>query len=261
MTVPILFLHGWAMRGTIFDGIAEQLGNDFDCHAPDLPGHGERSGTAGGLDACADLAGQWIEQLNHPIVIGWSMGAAVAWRYLSRRGTSNLRALVTVDMSPRLLPDADWDLGLLGQNAETILATSAKIVPEWNRMVGTILGRMHATNSEPFLNCTMIQELLLAQDPANLRPVWNDLVAMDERSTIATIDIPYLVCTGVQSQLYSHKVADWIVKTAGRARLQRFANSGHSPHLEEPDAFCDAIRRFVVAEQLAVHTPEQEEFR
>jgi pimeloyl-[acyl-carrier protein] methyl ester esterase len=98
--------------------------------------------------------------------------------------------------------------------------------------------------------------MLLGQDPVVLRPLWDDLVAMDARDTIAKIALPYLVCTGAQSRLYSREVADWIAETSEQAHVQSFAHSGHSPHLEEPDAFCDAIRRFVAAHRLA--TPEFE---
>lgn len=258
MSVPVLFLHGWAMHGAMFDDVAAQLGPGFDCHAPDLPGHGSRVEDTPSLDACVALAKRWVDRLERPILVGWSMGAGAAWRYVSQHGTSGLRGLVTIDMSPRMLPEAGWDLGLIGQSAEAILATSGKIVPEWSRMAGSIARNMYARSSEPELTREDVKDLLLAQDPARLRPLWDDLVAMDERETIPKIAIPYLVCTGAQSRLYSREAADWIAAQARRARVESFGNSGHSPHLEEPDAFCGAIRRFVAAEGLATPIEDQE---
>lgn len=178
------------------------------------------------------------------------MGAGAAWRYISNHGTSGLRGLITIDMSPRMLSDTDWNLGLAGQSADAVLATSGKIEPYWPRLAESISRSMFAQGSDPVLSRSAVQELLLAQDPAILRPLWDDLVSMDERETIAKIDIPYLVCSGTQSQLYSRDVADWIAAQAGNAQVQNFERSGHSPHLEEPDAFCDAIRRFVAAQRL-----------
>lgn len=261
MTIPILFLHGWAMNGAMFDDTAERLGPGFDCHAPDLPGHGGRLAEEASLDACAALAKQWIEDLDRPILAGWSMGAGAAWRHLSRHGTSGLRGLITIDMSPRMLPDEGWDLGLLGQSAEAILATSGKIVPEWPRMAKSVARNMYARTSDPAPSREDVTALLLAQDPARLRPIWDDLVAMDERETIWKIDIPYLVCFGAQSRLYSQDAARWIASQAKRARVESFENAGHSPHLEEPGAFCDAIRRFVTAEGLATPNQDQDESR
>jgi pimeloyl-[acyl-carrier protein] methyl ester esterase len=258
VTVPVLFLHGWAMNGALFDDIAGRLGTDFDCHAPDLPGHGSRAAAEPSLDNCAAVARQWIERLDRPLLVGWSMGAAVAWRHLFRHGTDGLRGLVTIDMSPRMLPDANWDLGLIGQSSAAILTTSEKIVPRWSVMAERIACNMYARDSEPTVSRETIRDLLLAQDPERLRALWDDLTAMDERRTMAGINIPYLVCTGARSRLYSQKVAHWIAAQAGQARVARFDHSGHSPHLEEPEAFSDALRCFVAREGLAQMVQEQE---
>ncbi|WP_422047937.1 alpha/beta fold hydrolase [Shimia sp.] len=258
MSIPVLFLHGWAMSGAVFDDVAARLGPDFTCHAPDLTGCGEGGGVTS-LEDCASVAERWTEQLDRPILVGWSMGAAAAWRYVKRHGTSALRALVTIDMSPRMLPDADWGLGLIGQSAEAILATSEKIVPTWPRLSQSISRNMFARGSTPTLSREAAQALLRAQDPAGLRPLWDDLVAMDAREVISQIDVPYLVCTGSQSRLYSEAVAHWIASKAPRAAVARFEHSGHSPHLEEPEAFCDAIRSFVAAEGLAMPLKYREE--
>lgn len=258
MTIPVLFLHGWAMNGAMFNGTAERLGAEFECYAPDLPGHGGRLADEASLDACAALAKRWIDSLDRPILAGWSMGAGAAWRYVAKHGTAGLRGLVTIDMSPRMLPDEDWDLGLIGQSAEAILATSDKIVPQWTRMASSIARNMYALSSAPVPSREDIIDLLLAQDPARLRPLWDDLVAMDERETIAKIAVPYLVCSGARSRLYSQDAAHWIASQAWRARVESFAFSGHSPHLEEPEAFCDAIRRFVAAEGLSTPNQDQE---
>ena len=258
MTVPVLFLHGWAMNGAVFDDTAQRLGADFTCYAPDLPGHGDNLADEASLDSCAAVAKQWIDHLDRPILAGWSMGAGAAWRYVSQHGTSGLRGLVTIDMSPRMLPDADWDLGLIGHSAEAILATSDRIVPEWPRMAKSIVRNMYARNSAPVLSREAVQDLLLAQDPARLRPLWEDLTAMDERQTIPMIDVPYLVCCGAQSQLYSQETARFIAAQAKQARVASFQHTGHSPHLEEPEAFCNAIRGFVAAEGLATANQDQE---
>lgn len=245
MTVPLLFLHGWAMNGAVFDDIAARLGAGFDCHAPDLPGHGARAQDEPSLARCVDVLHAALDGLDRPIVVGWSMGAAVAWRYIARHGTQALGGLVTIDMSPRLLPDHDWRFGLLGHSAEQTLATSAKIEPQWAHMVGNILRNMYAPGFDPTDGSDGLREKLLAQDPATLRPLWDDLVALDERETAACVDIPYLVCAGAKSRLYDPEVAQWIAGQNPQAQVAVFENAGHSPHLEEPEVFCDAIRRFV----------------
>lgn len=247
MNAPLLFLHGWAMNGAVFDDIATRLGAGFDCHAPDLPGHGARAGEEPSLERCVAVAQEEIARLDRPVLIGWSMGAAVAWRYIARHGAQDLGGLITIDMSPRLLPDHDWRFGLIGHSAEQTLATSAKIEPQWAHMVGSILRNMYAPGFTPKDGSEGLRDWLLRQDPATLRPLWDDLVALDERDTAAAIDLPYLVCAGAHSRLYDPEVAHWIAGKSPEAQVAIFQNSGHSPHLEEPEAFCDAIRRFVAA--------------
>ncbi len=246
MNIPVLFLHGWAMNGAFFQDVIDRLGDGFDCHAPDLPGHGANLSDDASLDRCVELIEQWVEPLDRPILVGWSMGAGAAWRYVARSGTSKLRGLATIDMSPRILPDTDWQLGMLGQSREDILSVSPKIVPHWHRMVKSIITNLYAKGSETPQHSETLQSFLDAQDPHQLRPLWDDLTAMDERATISQIDIPYLALCGAQSRLYSVEVAGWLVEQAQNARMEVFENAGHSPHLESPQAFCDALRRFAM---------------
>ncbi|MCG7573184.1 alpha/beta fold hydrolase [Phaeobacter sp. CNT1-3] len=251
MTTPVLFLHGWAMRGDLFADVARRLGPDFVCHMPDMPGHGAAADQVGGLEACADVAAAWIDRLDRPIVVGWSMGAAIAWRLIERIGSSGMRGLVTIDMSPRMLPDQGWTQGLIARDAEAIRATAARIVPGWNRMASSIANSMFAEGSDPVPTREEITLFLRAQDPANLRPVWEELVEADARDVVRKIDVPYLVCAGGQSGLYPRSTAQWLVDAAPDATLALIEQAGHSPHLEQPEAFCDAIRRFVAAKGLA----------
>ena len=87
----------------------------------------------------------------------------------------------------------------------------------------------------------------LSQDAAAMQALWEDLLTLDERATIAGIDRPYLVCSGAQSRVYPASAATWLAQAAPQARHQVFARSGHSPHLEEPAAMSDALRRFIRA--------------
>ncbi|WP_247742723.1 alpha/beta hydrolase [Shimia sp. R9_1] len=162
-------------------------------------------------------------------------------------------------MSPRMLPDAAWDLGLIGQSAEAILATSEKIIPTWPRLSQSISRNMFARGSTPTLSREPAHALLRLQDPAGLRPLSDDLVAMDEREVISQIDVPYLVFTGAPSRLYSEAVAHWITAKVPWAAVARFEHSGHSPHLEGPETFFDAIRGFVAVEDLTTPLKYREE--
>ena len=235
------------MRGAIFDDVIARLGPGFDCAAPDLPGHGCAATRPATLDACATLVvhslARWPGQ--RPLVVGWSMGAAAAWRYIARRGTGRIGALMTIDMSPRMQPAPDWPHGLIGQNAASIAATTARFAEDWEGATHGIAATMFASSDgAPTLTREEARQVILTQDPGQMRRLWQDMVTMDLRGVIGQIDRPYLVASGAKSRVYPGSAADWIAEAAPHARRHVFAHSGHSPHLEEPETFARTVQDF-----------------
>lgn len=238
------------MRGAVFDDLITRMGPGFDCVAPDLPGHGTATGQPPAVEACADMVAELLKGYPaEPVtVVGWSMGAAVAWRYIARFGTARIRSLVTVDMSPKILPSPNWPHGLKCQTAETVAASTRRFAEDWPGAAPGIARTMFATPAgAPGFSCIDALRTILAQDPDNMRALWDDLVALDLRDVIAGIDVPYLVCSGAHSRVYPASASDWIAATAPDARRQVFDRSGHSPHLEEPGEFASVLSRFVAS--------------
>jgi len=235
------------MRGAIFEDVIARLGPGFDCAAPDLPGHGAAAGLPATLDACAGMLASQLARWpgRRPLLVGWSMGAAVAWRFIARHGSQRLAGLVTLDMSPRMVPAPDWPHGLIGQTAKSVAATTRRFATDWEEATHGIAATMFATsNGAPGFLREEVRQVILSQDARTMRAVWDDLVAADAREVIATIDLPYLVCSGARSRVYPASASDWIARHAPRGQRHVFAASGHSPHLEEPAAFADRLRAF-----------------
>lgn len=237
------------MRGAIFDDLIDRLGPGFDCVAPDLPGHSAAVVPAT-LDASADVVAaqlaRWPGRL--PLLVGWSMGAAVAWRHIRRHGTGGLAGLVTVDMSPRMVPGPDWPHGLIGQSAESVAATTRRFATEWEKATHGIAATMFATSAgAPGCSREEARAVILSQDAEKMRALWDDLVAADARDTIARVDLPWLVCSGAKSRVYPASASDWIADTAPDARRHVFTQSGHSPHLEEPEEFARVLKDFATS--------------
>ena len=246
MSTPILFLHGWTMRGTIFDDLMARMGAEFDCNAPDLPGHGDALGREPTLDACADMVAEILGTNRQPaVLVGWSMGAAAAWRYIDRYGTGQLAGLVTVDMSPKIVPTNDWPHGLIRQSADSVAATTQRFSSDWEEATHGIAATMFAhSDGAPGYPRDRAREIILSQDASAMRAMWADLLAMDARDVMAKVDIPWLVCSGALSRVYPASASDWIAEQAPQAVRHVFSASGHSPHLEEPQAFADVIDDF-----------------
>ena len=247
MTRPILFLHGWTMRGAVFSNVISALEPDFECAAPDLPGHGSNGHLPPNIDACAemvaDIVNAWAGQ--SPIIVGWSMGAAAAWRYIENFGQKAVGALITIDMSPKVLPSTGWPHGLLGQTRQSVARTSARFETDWEEATEGISRTMFAQpeGAVEFSRNTA-RDLILSQDQTLMRAFWADLLAMDARPVIPRITIPYLVCSGARSRVYPAAASDWILRKAPNAARHIFESSGHSPHLEEPENFVHTLADF-----------------
>jgi len=90
---PIVFIHGWSMSGRFFQ---RQLGQ-FPGHqviVPDLRGHGRSGKVTHGHTVpqyAADLRAILAElSVRRPVLVGWSMGAMVAYDFLRQFGDDSV---------------------------------------------------------------------------------------------------------------------------------------------------------------------------
>ena len=79
----IVFLHGWSLGKEAFGIQLRELSDRYRIVVPDMRGHGGSAKFANGdgIDTLAGDLGQLLEALNltDVILVGWSMGALVAW--------------------------------------------------------------------------------------------------------------------------------------------------------------------------------------
>ena len=248
---PVLLLHGWACHGGFFAPQWEGLATDARLVAPDLPGHG-RTGDAGGglsIEAAADACAALLidRDLSGVVLVGWSMGAAVAWSLIDRHGPDRLAGLVVIDMTPRVLNDDGWRLGIRdGFDRDRNPRAVAAMTEDWPRYAGYVARVIFAegTAVDAGLAAWVRREMEQA-DPSALVPIWQSLVGQDFRRLLPRIGLPALIVRGEGSRLYSADVAEWQAAKMPHARIVAFDRSGHAPHLEQPDAFNTALRSFI----------------
>ncbi|PHR24268.1 MAG: alpha/beta hydrolase [Hoeflea sp.] len=244
---PVVLLHGWTMRGSIFDDLVARLPAEFDCHAPDLPGHGERALVEPSLEAAAQTLADVLEaqDLRDVVLVGWSMGAAVAWQFIEQFGADRIAGLMTVDMSPKLGCNADWPHGLIDQGEDDLNVTTARMIADWPGMTEAIATTMFARrDGAPGYSRQEALDQILTNDPARMIAMWEALVEMDRRELIGQLPCPLLASCGGRSRVYPKSAAEWLARTAPRGRMHVFEDSGHSPHLEEPEAFARTLVDF-----------------
>lgn len=241
----LVFLHGWTMAGDVFGELAGLL-PDFDCLAPDLPGHGGTTGyapdVASGARMLADLLAR--EGLEGVVLVGWSLGALVAWDYLGR-GAGRAAGMVSLDMSPCPVNRPGWDLGMRDLTEAIARAQPARFAADWAAKAAPIAqGIFAGPAGAPALSLDAARARIAAQDPDAMAAFWASLTAADLRGVIARLPVPLLAIHGTESRVYPSEVGGWLARTAPQGRTLAIPGAGHAPHLEAPEATARAIAAF-----------------
>jgi pimeloyl-ACP methyl ester carboxylesterase len=163
---------------------------------------------------------------------------------LDAAGAGRVRAMVSLDMSPRPLPAPDWDLGLGGQTAEAARAKSGWFRRDWPAAAGAIARTMFASaDGAPSLSVEAARARIAAQDGGTMAAFWESLVEADLRAAVVRLPVPLLAIHGAESRVYPPATARWLADHAPSGEALVVAGAGHAPHLEAADAVCAAIAR------------------
>ncbi|NHK28673.1 alpha/beta hydrolase [Parvularcula flava] len=248
--VPLLFIHGWSVDGSLFSSQMAGLSSGFRVICPDLRGHGlSDASPQANVDMLADDLQELIGHLGlrDVIAIGWSLGAMVLWRMLSAGRLPAIAGLVTVDMSPMIHNTPDWRLGLMdGRDYDKATSATTAMSGNWPKMVLQFVPRIFSRGFADTNPRTVSDVVQVARggDVASLVAIWHSMVDQDFREDLARIQVPALVAYGGESQLYHSETAQFVARELPVSDLIEFARSGHTPHVEEPDQFNKAIEVF-----------------
>ena len=113
---PIVFVHGWSADHTSFEPTFEALSKNYRVISYDLRGHGLSEKPQHGLTLnrfAKDLE-ELMEflDLRDITLAGHSMGASITFEYVKTFGISRLNSVTLLDMTPKLVNDQTWNLGL-----------------------------------------------------------------------------------------------------------------------------------------------------
>ncbi len=251
---PVMVLvHGWGVSGELFDDQLQGLSDRFRVVVPDLPGHGASSefATDAEFSSLADAVAELIRQLklDSACLVGWSLGALVAWDVLNRHRDLKISGLVTIDMVPRVLNDGDWQYGLReGEDYHAFDRDIEMILEDWPAYTDLLAPRWLGLGAGKSLPDLLLRVKAAAQSnqPDSMANIWRLLVEQDLRPALGEIQLPTLVITGGQSALYAVPAGEWLVEHMPSARLEVFEDSGHAPHLDQPQRFNQLLAEFTL---------------
>jgi pimeloyl-ACP methyl ester carboxylesterase len=246
----IVLIHGAGDSAAIWDRQVEALGRAHRLHALDLPGHGarqaesahaEHSANAAEVSAALERAG-----IERAVVVGHSMGGAVALAYALRGGPADggppprLRALVLVGTGARLRMHPSF-LEAARRRAEGAAAAppeqaeSEPIVP-LERCLG------------PAASADTLAWLRAHAGQASAQALYADFCAndaFDVMGQLGAVAVPTLVVGGVADSMTPPKYLQYLAEAIPGARLALIDGAGHYPMVEEPDAFNRHLSAFL----------------
>jgi len=227
---PVLLLPGygaparaWSLQVEALRGHHRVIGLDRRNHGrSERPRHGQRM-SRHATDVQDVLTAL---ELKDVLLVGSSMGANVALAYAELFGTAQLRGLVLVDQTPKMINDDEWQLGYRGltwDNAEA-----------WIRDFPAGLNPFHRPPPAEVLAA-------IAEEPAfsvdDTRALLRDHAYADWRDVVARLAVPVTAMAGRHSPVWPWESSAWMADNAPDGRLVVFEESGHVPMLEEPERF------------------------
>ncbi len=242
---PVVFIHGVAMSSRFFDRQIAHVSAKARMVAPDLRGHGRSEKVLHGHTVenyAVDLAELFAARgIERPVLVGWSMGAMVAWEYLRAFGQSDVAGLVIVDQPPS---DWAWDGYEFGAITPEVLAELVAGLQMAPAAVAEELA--HLMQHEPDAETTswMVEEITSCP-PAIASTILVNQTVRDYRPLLSEISVPTAVFFGGDDKMTSPRAGEWIASAIPGATLTVFERSSHVPFHEEPDAFNGALDAFL----------------
>jgi len=233
----VLLIHGWTFNRTVWERQVVALRDRHTVITVDVRGHGESSHPRTGYSVPA-LAGDLehlVRALNVPRIalVGWSMGGIIAMELAHRLGT-RASALGLVSTTA----------GGLGEAKDELAKMTAAIDGDFRAFVREFAPRLFKAGAASPLCAWAVSQM--QKTPAHVASAsLETLASADLRPLLKKITTRTMVFHGRDDGITPLAGAEDIQKAIKGAALTVFDESGHAPHLEEPDAFNGALAGFL----------------
>lgn len=230
---PLVFLHGWALHGGVWDSIVPLLAPRFRCIVVDLPGHGASPAVAGGLAEWA--AACRAAAPPDAIWLGWSLGGMVALA-AALQAPADVGGLMLVATTPRFVTAPDWPHAVA---PELLTQFAAELEDDWRATVEKflVLQTLGGATGTSVLR-TLRHEVVAraASDPTGLATGLRILENADLRARLDEIHVPAHVLTGRRDKLTPPE-AGRALAAALDGEFTLMPGAAHAPFLSDPRAF------------------------
>ncbi|WP_424768830.1 alpha/beta fold hydrolase [Paenibacillus sp. sgz302251] len=248
---PVLFLHGWPLNGRMFERPFTQLSRQgFRCIAIDQRGFGKSSAPAEGYnyDRLADDVRAVIDylHLDQIALVGFSVGGAIAVRYMARHGGYAVRKLALLGAAaPSFTSRDDYPHGMTMEAANDQIAAVLKDRPQLLRDFGEQFLARHKDDviSAPFMD--WLQQLGLEASAWGTVRTFQSLRDEDLRSDMQQIKAETTIFHGMRDKICPPEFAKLLLNGIDGSTLIAFEQSGHGILYDEPDKFDQELHLFL----------------
>tara|TARA_Y100001934_G_scaffold267352_1_gene347950 strand:+ start:864 stop:1673 length:810 start_codon:yes stop_codon:yes gene_type:complete len=236
---PVLLLHGedGFELGDSAAVLTDHLAGRHTVYRPRMPGFG-KSTLPDTLRDIDEMSYEWLDLLDNidlkgVTIIGFSVGGWLALE-MAAKSCARLRRLVLTGSVGLKFGDAyDRDIGdIYFHNTADVRAM-----------------RFHDPAADPHLDLTTLtkrEALALAkQREAIAKLCWEPYFHTPSlRSRLHRVTLPTLVVQGMKDRMTPTKYGRALARELPNARYVGIPRAGHFPHIEQPDAFVDAVDAF-----------------
>ena len=239
----LVLLHGWGMHGGIWDGVREQLAQQFRLHVVDLPGYGASAQHEPyTLAELARMVARAMPEQAH--VCGWSLGGQVAMR-LALDFPTRVGKLILLSTTPCFRQRADWPHGM---DEATMQEFARSLEQDYAGTLKRFLSLQARSGEDAREVIAALRAKLFERgEPslASLRGGLEILRGLDLRDAVAKIAQPALLIHGERDTLTPLAAGEWLARHLPQAELSIVGGSAHAPFLSHRVETLGAMERFL----------------
>ncbi|WP_169089459.1 alpha/beta fold hydrolase [Paenibacillus sp. PL91] len=249
---PVIFLHGWPLSSQMFEYQFTLLSEQgYRCIGIDQRGFGKSHAPATGYDydRLADDVKAVVDylKLDQAYLVGFSVGGAIAVRYMARHGGYGIRKLALLGAAaPSFTQRDDFPHGMKREDADAQIAAVKKDRPQLLRDFGEKF-MAKASDAEaisvPFKD--WLQQLGLEASAWGTVRTFESLRDEDLRSDILQIKTATTIFQGSLDTICPPEFAKQLLEGIDGSTLVTFEESGHGMLYDEPARFNKELMEFL----------------
>ena len=255
---PIVFAHGWSSNSKAFDPLIQPLlaTGKYRVISYDQRGHGASASCDKGLTM--QQLGRDLHDLitalglKDVILVGHSMGAMTIYSYIDQFGCDNVKKCVFIDMSPKLLNDADWSLGYrkVHKTLEVLEQDMDEICEDFDKFLYRFYGEVIPvfTTFPETLAMLIRPGLIGINDRRILALLWWSMFRADFRGAMDKLTVPVLYFYP-ENGLYPKEAASEYMAQHSKSTVKvvECAGASHMVTIEQPGFLVQEIEAFLEA--------------